>query len=303
MKRNTFTLIVGFLLLLVFGLVFCVFQVRQSEVAVVTTFGRPTRPITEPGPHLQWPYPIQSVHKFDQRVQNFEDPLTEGLTSDGFNLLTSVYVGWKITDPAAFFPKFNGTADPIAEAEKGLKQLLSNAKSAVVGKHPLAHFISATDQGTNFVAVENEILNAVQRHVKELNYGLELEFLGLKRLQLPENVTQTVFDQMQSERKRLADKFQSEGEREAQNIRSGAERQAAEVLANAEFEAARIKGEGEAKAAESLAVFQKKPELARFIFKLNALEGSLKERSILVFDQHTPPFDLFLGTSTNLLNK
>lgn len=303
MKRNTFTLIVGLLLLVVFGLVFCVFQVRQSEVAVVTTFGKPTRPINEPGPHWQWPYPIQKVYKFDQRVQNFEDPLTQGLTSDGFNLLASVYVGWKITDPTAFFPKFAGSADPIAEAEKGLRDLLNNAKSAVMGKHPLADFISATDQGTNFVAIENEILQAVKKHVKDLNYGLDLEFLGIKRLQLPENVTQTVFDQMQSERKRLADKYQSEGEREAQNIRSGAERKATEVLAEAEFQAARIRGEAEAKAAESLAVFQQKPELANFIFELNALEGALKERSILVFDQHTAPFGLFQGVSTNLLSK
>jgi modulator of FtsH protease HflC len=303
MKRNTFTLIVGLLLLIVFLLTFCVFQVRQSEVAVVTTFGKPTDAITNSGPHVQLPYPIQKVYKFDQRVQNFEDPLTEGLTSDGFNVLTSVYVGWKITDPAAFFPKFAGTSDPIAEAERGLKQLLSNAKSAVIGKHPLSHFVSATDEGTNFVAVEKEILEAVQTHVRSLNYGLDLEFLGLKRLQFPETVTQTVFDQMQSERKRLADKYQAEGEREAQNIRSGAERKATEVLADADFQASRIRGAAEAKAAESLAVFQQKPELANFIFELSALEGSLKDRSILVFDQHTPPFDLFQGVSTNLLIK
>ena len=303
MKRNSFTLVVGLLLLVIFVLMFCVFQVRQSEVAVVTTFGKPTRPITEPGPHLKLPYPIQIVYKFDQRVQNFEDPLTEGLTSDGFNVLTSVYVGWKITDPSAFLFKFSGTSDPIAEAERGLKQLLSNAKSAVVGKHPLSDFISATDGGTNFTLAEQQILDAVEKQVRTLNYGLELEFLGLKRLQFPEPVTQAVFTQMQSERKRLADKYQSEGEREAQDIRSGAERQAAEVLANADFEASRIRGQGEAKAAESLKTFQQKPELANFIFELNALEDSLKDRSTLIFDQHTPPFTLFQGVSTNLLKQ
>ena len=60
------------------------------------------------------------MHRFDQRVQNFEDKLTEGLTSDSFNLLSSVYVGWRITDAKAFFPKFAGSAEPIAEAEKAL---------------------------------------------------------------------------------------------------------------------------------------------------------------------------------------
>jgi len=129
------------------------------------------------------------------------------------------------------------------------------------------------------------------------------EFLGLKRLQLPESVTQSVFERMTSERKVLADRFQVEGEAEAQKIRSDAETRAAEVLAHAEGQATEIKGKGEAEAAKSLKVFQQNPELAGFIFRLSALEGSLKDRSTLIFDQRTPPFDLFGGVSTNLLNK
>ena len=303
MKRNPLTLIIGLLLIIVFGLLLFVFQVRQSEVAVVTTFGKPTRPITQPGPYLKWPWPIQKVWFFDQRVQNFEDRLTEGLTQDGFNLLTSVYVGWKVSDPTAFFPRFAGSANPIAAAEGLMDQWLGNAKSAIVGKHPLTDFISTSDNGTNFVAIENEILAAVQSQLHTNNFGLQIEFLGLKRVQLPESVSQDVFARMTSERKVLADRYQNEGEAEAQRIRSDAERRAAELLANAEGQATAIRGKGEAEAAKSLKVFQQNPELASFIFRLSALEGSLKERSILIFDQHTPPFDLFRGVSTNLLNK
>lgn len=303
MKQKPFSLAIGLLLLLIFGLWLCAFQVRQSEVAVVTTFGKPTRPITAPGAYGQWPWPIQKVWKFDQRVQNFEGQITESLTRDNFNLLTKVYAGWKITDPAAFFPKFAGTAQPIADAEKVLERLLGNATTAIVGKHPLSDFVSATDNGTNFVSVENEILAAVQSQVRANSYGLDIEFLGFKKIELPEKVTESVFERMQSERKVLADKSQYEGEAEAQKIRSEADRKAAELLANADSQATRIQGEGEAEAAKSLAVFQQNPELANFIFRLNALEGSLKERSTLIFDQHTPPFDLFQGVSTNLLNK
>src|SRR5262249_18526545 len=118
MKRKLFVLAVGALLLLIGGLLLFVFQVRTSEVVVVTTFGEPTRNIATPGPHLRAPWPIQSVHRFDQRVQNFEDKLTEGLTLDGFSLLAQVYVGWKITNAAAFFPKFASSSEPIAEAER-----------------------------------------------------------------------------------------------------------------------------------------------------------------------------------------
>src|SRR5438046_800432 len=116
MKRSPITLIIGALLLVIAFLMLFTFQVRKSEVAVVTTFGKPTREITEPGPRFKAPWPIQMVHKFDQRIQNFEDRLTEGLTRDSFNLLTSVYVGWKITKPSVFFPKFSASADAIAEA-------------------------------------------------------------------------------------------------------------------------------------------------------------------------------------------
>src|SRR5436853_3859047 len=115
MNRKPLTIIIGVLLVIIFGLLLFVFQVRQSEVAVVTTFGRPTRPITEPGLKGKLPWPIQKVYKFDQRVQNFEDRLTEGLTRDKFNLLTSVYVGWKITEPATFFNRFVASAATIAE--------------------------------------------------------------------------------------------------------------------------------------------------------------------------------------------
>ena len=303
MKRTPLTIIIGCLLLVIFGFLLLSFQVRQSEVVVVTRFCRPTRTLDRPGLKLRLPWGIEMVHRFDQRVQNFEDKFTEGLTQNGFNLLTSVYVGWRITDPMAFFPKFAGRADPIAEAEKVLQGLLSNAKSAVVGQHPLSDFVSANPEANKFVAIENEILAALQSQVRLNNYGLEIEFLGIKKLGLPESVTQSVFEQMTSERKVLADKLQSEGETEAQNIRSDAERRAAELVINAESEATQIRGKGEAEAAKSLTIFQQNPELANFIFRLNALEASLKERSTLIFDQRTPPFDLFGGISTNLFHK
>ena len=303
MKRNPLTIIIGLLLIIIFGLLLFTFQVRTTEVAVVTTFGRPTRPITEPNLYFKWPWPIQKVWSFDRRVQNFEDRLNQGLTRDNFNLLTSVYVGWKVSDPTAFFPRFAGSANPIAAAELLLDQWLGSTKSAVVGRHPLSDFISTTDNGASFVAIEKELLETIQSQLRTNNLGLEIEFLGIKRLQLPENVTQSVFERMTSERKVLADRFQYEGEAEAQRIRSDAERKAADVLANAQAKATEIKGQGEAEAAKSLPAFQQNPELAIFLLRLSALEDALKERSTLIFDQHTPPFDLFRGVSTNLLNK
>jgi modulator of FtsH protease HflC len=303
MNRKIVTLVIGAMLLLIASLLLFVFQVRQTDVAIVTTFGKPTRPITEAGAHFKLPWPIQKVWTFDHRVQNFDDELLEGITADSFNILASVYVGWKITDPQAFFPKFAGSSQPTIEAERVLKRLVANAQSAVIGKHPLGDFLSPEDGSNKFEEIEKEILAALQTQVHAQNYGLEIKFLGIKRLGLPESVTQSVFERMTSERQVLASRSQSQGVAEAQTIHPDADRKAMEILSAADSQALQIKAKGEAAAAESLPVFQRKPELAVFIFRLNALENSLKDRSTLIFDQNTPPFDLFRGISTNLFTK
>ena len=74
--------------------------------------------------------------------------------------------GWKVSDPAAFFPRFAGSANPIAAAEALLDQWLGNAKTAVVGKHPLADFLSTSDNGASFVAIEKEILAGIQSQLQ-----------------------------------------------------------------------------------------------------------------------------------------
>jgi membrane protease subunit HflC len=297
MKRPVVTLLVGAVLVVIFALPLFVFQVRQSEVAVVTTFGRPTRSITEPGAYLKWPWPIQRVYKFDRRIQVFEDKFTEGLTADNNNLLTAVYVGWRIANAEEFFPKFGGGS--LQAAERMLEGVLGNAKGAVVGRYRLSDFLNVDPNQVKFEQIEREIRELVEAQLRTNRTGIEIEFLGIKKIGLPESVTQTVFDRMTSERKVLVSRLENEGEAEAQRIRAAADRQAAEILAAAEAEATRIRGEGEARAAELLPVFERNPALANFELRLRALEQALRERTTLIFDERTPPFDLFQGFLTN----
>jgi membrane protease subunit HflC len=300
MHRNPVSVIIGVILLAVFLVLLFVFQVRQSEVAIVTTFGRTTGAPQMAGPHLRLPWPIQKVYKFDQRIQSYEDKFMEDITADNNNILTQIYVGWCITDPEAFFPKFGGGS--AAEAErKVLEGMIRSAKSAVIGKHPLSDFVSAG--GTKFGAIESEILSVLQTQLKANNYGIEVRFLGIKKLGLPEPVTQSVFDRMKREREVLSSDYEARGAEEAAKIRSKAESDAAKLMANAERDARSIRAQGEAYAAQVLPTFQQNPELANFLLRLDALETSLKERSTLIFDANTPPFDLFRGVSTNLLKK
>jgi membrane protease subunit HflC len=285
-------------LVIIAALLLFVFQVRQSEVAVVTTFGKPNaQPYATPGAYFKWPKPIQNVYKFDQRTQNFEDKFSENLTADNNNLLTSVYVGWKISDATTFFPKFAGGS--VVAAQRMLESMLRSAKSAVIGKHPLSDFVNADAKALKFDAIEGEIEQAVQTELQTNNCGIRIEFLGFKKIGLPENVTQTVFDRMKSERLVLISRAQYEGEAEAQKIKSTADRQAAETIANADATATRIRGEGEAEAAKVLPVFQQNPDLANFLLRISALQQSLNQRTTLILDERTPPFDLFRNLPTN----
>jgi len=297
MKKNLLTIIVSVVLAMIFVLILFVFQVRQSEVAVVTRFGKPVRSADQPGAYFRLPPGIESVYKLDQRIQNFEDVQTETYTSDGNTLLTSVYVGWRITDATNFFPKFrNGS---VKEAERNLKDIVTQAKAAVVGKHPLADFVNANEADLKFDAIEKEIKDIVQAQVSANKSGIGIEYLGIKKLGLPENVTESVFNLMTQDRKKLADTYNQEGLAQAQIIKSTADREAAEKISSAEGEARRIKGEGDAVAAKVYPVFQKNPELAKFLLDLEALEATLKERSILIFDSRTVPFNLLTGSGTN----
>jgi membrane protease subunit HflC len=302
MKRNLLTIIISAVLALIFVLLLFVFQVRQSEVAVVTFFGKPTaRPYDQPGAYFRWPWPIQTVYKLDQRIQNFEDKFTESLTADSINLMTAVYVGWRITDAKVFFPKFKGGS--VLEAERKLEDMVTAAKAAVVGKHALGDFVNANEQALKFDAIESEIKAIVAAQLATNNWGVGIEYLGIKRLGLPESVTQAVFDRMTNERKVLADTLESEGLSEAAKIRSTADREAAEKISKADSEARKIRAQGEAVAADLLPVFQQNPELATFLLRTEALEAALKERTTLIFDTRTPPFDLFTGVLTNKSGK
>jgi modulator of FtsH protease HflC len=298
MKRNLSIILIGAVLVVIAVLLLFVFQVRQSEVAVVTTFGKPTeRPYDRPGAYFKWPKPIQNVYKFDQRIQNFEDYYSQNLTADNNNLLTTVYVGWRISDAATFFPKFAGGS--VTDAQRMLESMLRSAKSAVIGKHPLSDFVNANPAELKFDAIEKEIERAVQAELETNHCGIRIEFLGFKKIGLPENVTQTVFERMKSERQVLISRAQFEGEAEAQKIKAAADRQAAETIANADANATRIRGEGEAEAAKVLPVFQQNPELANFLLRISALQQSLNQRATLIFDERTPPFDLFHSLPAN----
>lgn len=294
MKRNSITYITAGVLVLIFGCMLFTFQVRQTEWAVVTTFGKFSASIKEPGLKGRLPWPIQKVYEFDNRLQVLEDKLDQTITRDQVNLLISVYTCWRIDDPRVFLESFSGD---MLKAQQTLEPLIRNAKSSVIGQHAFGDLISTNAADLKFDLVEKEILAAVRAQARN-TYGIEVRELGIKRLDLPQSISTTVFERMKAERQRLVAKYQTEGEREARIIRANADGLANEILANARAEAIRITGEAEKEAAGHYAQFEKNPELAVFLFQLKALEASLKEKTSLILDQQTPPLNMLNGAAT-----
>lgn len=304
MNRKALNITVGILLVIIFGLWLFVFKVRRSEIALVTTFGNPTRPITNAGPYFKWPWPVQRVYTFDQRIQNFENPLREQQTADKKLLIATVYVGWQITDPKEFYEGFANrlVSDPerasIAAAQRILEGLVSSGVESTIGKSQFSDFISTDASQFKLDAIEAQMLAAVEDKVKAGNYGIEIRYLGIKKLELPESSSQEVFKAMQSDRAILVSQIQRRGDTAAANIRTEANSYKARLEANANAEAKGIVGEAVAEVAQYYTNFDQNPALAEFILKLDALKTSLNKNATLVLDGHTQPFDLLQSTNS-----
>ena len=295
-KRNIVSAIIGAVIIIIFAMLLFAFQVRYAEVAVVTTFDKPVRNIDQPGLYFKWPWPIQRVYKFDGRIQNFDDKLSQTITRDNNPLILTIYAGWRISDPSAFYPKFVGS---VPRAQETLEGMLRNAKNAVVSTNTLSDFVNPDPSQLRFDQMEQEMQDAVQAQLTTNNYGIQLVFLGFKKIELPQSVTQSVFDRMKGERQVIISSEQNDGVRQATIIKSTADRIATETIANASATAVKIMGEGQAQAAQVLPIFEKDPALANYLLRLDALQQALSQKTTLIFDERTPPFDLFTTIPTN----
>ena len=291
MKQNRITLAIATVLALVVLAMLFVFQVRTTEVAVVTTFGRVSR-TAGPGPHFRLPL-IQGVHKFDKRIQVHRSAFEQVFTSDERSMLLSVYVGWNIDDAETVLNRFSSDPDQaIEKAGHNLEGMIRNAYSGVIGKHPFSHFVSTDEKQLKFVEIEQEIQARLQAECRSITNGLNIAFLGIERMGLPESVTKQVFTRMESDREVQVSEIESNATVQASAIRGRADAESAKILAEAEGQALRIQGEAEKVAAHSYEVFKQEPELAIFLLKLKALDQLLQNRTTLILDDSTSPIDL-----------
>jgi len=263
------------------------FQVRETEFVLVTTFGKPTRQITEPGWRFKWPTPIERVHKFDSRMRVLEAELGETTTKGAVPIIVNTFIVWKIAEPLEFF----NAVGTIKEAKSKLRNQISDTQNKVVGGHSFGEFVNNDTEKIKFKQIEEEMLADLKQAVRT-NYGIEIMALGIKQLKISEDVSKDVFERMRAERNRKTEAIIAEGNAEATKIKTDADSKKIELLAAAEARAKAMRGEGDAEAAKYYKMLEEDPELAMFLRDIEALKKILEERSTIVISADTEPFKL-----------
>jgi len=289
MKRSIPSIIAGVALVSILVLYMITFQVRFSEVAVVRTFGKATEQdvISEPGLCWKWPWPIQKVTKFDNRIHVAVTTGEETPTKDGKNVIVTTSIGWRIFDAYRFSIKCESKKD----GEEKLKSIVRNHQKSVIGVYDFANFVATDSTQLKYDQIESEILDKVQAEAKEL-YGIKVESIGISKLALPQQITQTVFDAMKKERQAVAARYTSEGESEAKKMKDTAESTANTIMSFARRKAAAIVAEGKEQAARYLETLQKDEDLAIYLLEIENLPKILEKRTTVILDGKLSPWHL-----------
>ncbi len=264
------------------------FQVRQTDLVVLTRFGQPVRVIEKPGLYFKWPWPIESVNRFDGRLQFFDSRISETLTRDKRNVIIPLFVVWRIFDPLKFLESIGG----LENAQNKLDSLIASAKNAVLGSYDFGQLVSMNPAEVKLGEIETRIVGATAHRAKS-SFGIDIAQVGIRRLTLPEINTHYVFERMSAERAQFAERYRAEGRQQADQIRAETDAEASLILANARKKSDEIRGKGEAEAARIYALADAQdPDFYKFLRKLEVLRKAVGTNTTLVIDADAPPFDM-----------
>jgi len=290
MKNITITIFIV-LIIVIMGLYFASFQVRETESALVTTFGNPKRVITEPGWYFKWPVPIQQVYTFDSRMRVVEANIGETTTKEAVPIIVNTYVVWRVAGPLQFFNA--NERGSVTEAVRKLRSHISDTQNRIIGQHNFSEFVNSDPSKIIFADIEKEMLDDlnITQNIKD-KYGIEVKAIGIKQLKISEDVSKDVFIRMIAERNRKTLATISEGNAEATSIKTDANSIKIELLAAAEARAKAIQADGDAQAAKSYKLLEADPELAIFLQDIEALKATLEENTVIVLSTDAYPFSL-----------
>ena len=258
--QEKFALIAGIALTLLIVASMSLFTVDQRQYALVFQLGEIKDVASEPGLHAKWPL-IQNVRYFDKRILTIDSAEPERfLTSEKKNVLVDSFVKWRIIDVKQFYLSVGDEA----RAQIRLTQAVNASLREEFGKRTVHDVVSGERD-----KIMEEMRSKADADAR--NIGVQVVDVRLKRVDLPLEVSESVYRRMEAERKRVANQLRSQGAAEAEKIRADADRQREIIVAEADREAQRIKGEGDAKAtAIYSAAFGQNPEFYSFYRSLDA---------------------------------
>ena len=258
------------------------YTVDQREHAIVFRLGEIIAVKEEPGLYFKTPL-VDNVKYYDKRILTYDSSTPDRfITSEKKNVLVDSFIKWRIIDPAKFYVSVNGDE---RQAERRLTQTVNDGLRAEFGKRTIQEVVSGE---------RSEIMDIIKERAdrESNNIGIEILDVRLRRVDLPKEVSDSVYQRMEAERKSVANELRSEGFAESEKIKANAEKQKEIIITDAYREAQKIKGQGDAKAARVYSdVFSKNKEFYDFYRSLEAYRNSFDSKEdILVLDPNTEFF-------------
>lgn len=263
-----------------------IFTVDERERALNLQLGEVVRADYEPGLHFKAPL-VQEIIKFDKRIQNLDSDPELYLTLEKKNVKVDSFVKWRITDVVQFYTSTGGSP---GRASNRLSAVIQKSLKDEFGKRTIQQVISGE---------RTEIMDKLRLSAKQQadELGIEIIDVRIKRIDLPEEVSASVYARMAAEREQVAKKFRSEGEEQGKRIRAEADREEAVIIAEAERDAQKLKGDGDGRATEIYAnAFSQDEEFYALYRSLGAYRNTFNDPSdVLLVEPNTQFFKYFKG--------
>jgi membrane protease subunit HflC len=246
--------------------------VDETEVAVKFQLGRIVESEIGPGLHFKYPF-VQTVRKFDDRIRTLDEQPSRFLTAEQKNVIVDSFVKWRIGDAARFYITVGG--DP-AQANQRLGEIIRSGLRNEFGKRNIQEVISGE---------RSQIMSLLTAQAAKAaeSLGIQIVDVRVRRIDLPNDVSESIYRRMATERQQVAQSFRARGAEASERIRADADRQRTVILANAYRDAERLRGEGDASAAQIYAqAFTRDQDFFTFYRSLAAYRQSFDSKDDLL---------------------
>lgn len=257
-----------------------IFTVNETEKAIKFQLGEIVRDDYKPGIYFKWPF-INNIKKFDARIQTMDSQPERFLTAEKKNVIVDSYVKWRIGNVKTFYTVVAGDTN---QANLRLDQIIKDAFRSEFSKRDIKQLVSTDRKAIREILIKNsEKISA--------DLGLEIIDVQVKRIDLPPDVSNSVFLRMEAERARVAREFRSQGAEAAERIRANADRQRVVTLANSFRDAEKLRGEGDAKSAEIYATaYGVDVEFFSFYRSMNAYKNIFSDSNDMIVVEPSSDF-------------